>query len=841
MALPVNAHSSFNSILSAKDHLDIFNDDIGASKDLARFENLKSHVRMTGPVVNYINLLQIESFIPARVALLIKNNLNDQPFIKNTISSLLFDFREKDIISQECFHYLHEKLNRGSLEDLFQCLHMVMLYARIADHHNQTQRDPAFHFEPSSSYSQKLIRLSPHAMKTEWKKLQKQRQIDFLTNWLTAFGREQKCPARVTPRLHPLITLLEANKETDFKQQFLSLLIDLQNSLETTAIEKICWKELQDALQPIPDEQFVNQLYQLIATEEYYRNCIQKVQRLEDQLRAAPHAELANIADKCKKAYNGSVFVLQDQKNLPSCSPTRFSLFVGRMRNQWQKISNIYCRACPQISHRMCSCQAEASPTQNRLVEWPFNTKPLVRFTQKELDQLNAPNPSINPASFHTNQENTIAIIGCDWGGGHQEVSRGLALHMAKLGYHPVTINLPEVLISEDPIRNFFLTKWLGKEWSVGSMFNGLLKAKAFAMINFLRSFTQGAPDPEAHQRKLLMTVQQLLKINPKQVFTTYSADNEVIIEACQLLGIPCLHIATDIDTSIETRDTPPNTDHFKMGIAFNEPGMIDKIKNATRLDQRVILGPPVRHHFTLHHSPEDVLRFKQKWGIDANKKVIVISNGKNGVNSPYPEILAKRYAGMNLRDIPIHLVVLCGKGNKEFFDYLEQNVVNKTAIPISLIKEALNGEEMGELMAMASQGGMFIGKAGGGTIFEAASQGTRLLIDNVRAGACSQGVVHFLVTCVEWLLRKCGYKSQLPWEKINSDFAVNHHFADIFKSEEEFLSKFERLLSHRTPANLGLEIKNIENEIRDVTSEMIHRADNDIAIRHIRERIAQI
>ncbi len=824
------SHNILAPFLNTRQHvtLDDFNHLYGAENDLSRYENLKSDNRLTGPIVTLLNKLQIGELIPDRTAILIKNNLHDTPFIKASLSNLLFDLRNRHTLGENCFQKLHTQLDSNAFEKILASVYAVLLYSKLAEAHDQTTQDPTFRFQSSEDYSNRLIKLNPFEEEKEIQKLEKQFQKKALDQLLLNLGGDKKtAPTLATGRI-ALLTHLHQSSPAVFKEELIRHLETL--SASTTAFEQLHIKELLMEARTTAPEQIISKLYTSLETEEHLKRCVCSIAQLNQTLQLSSRDELNASLAQCKSAYNGSIYLLRDFKNLPPIHSTRFHQQIGQMKTQWEKINTIMTRATGQQSHQFCSCQATLSPSQRGLEGWPYHSDSLIQLTPAEINAVHAPVPPtlIDPVSQQNNHEKTIAVIGCDWGGGHCEVTRGITKNLATLGYHIHTIDLPKVLISEDPVRNFFLTRWLGKDWTVSSLFNGLLREKANACIDFLRGFTLGAPDPEQHQRKLMLTLHQLLKSNPDMVITTYNIHNEVIFDACELLGIPCLHVSTDIDTTIETRTAPRESRHMKMTIAFDDPEMLQRIETTTRPDQRIIGGPPVRHEFTIPRTREDAIRFKQQWGIDANKKVVVIANGKNGTHSRYPEILAKRYANMTPQAIPIHLVVLCGYDNRPFLNKLEQDVLPRTSLPMSLFT-SVPGEKMEELMTMAAYGGCMIGKGGGGTLFESTTRGTRMLIDNTASPVFFLGIIHAIISIFEWILRKFGFRDQLPWEEINTTFASDHQFGDSFRTEEEFLSKFEQLIAHNSPAPMPFIIRNCEEVLKQTVSSMLFNAATDL------------
>ena len=245
----------------------------------------------------------------------------------------------------------------------------------------------------------------------------------------------------------------------------------------------MCGKELSTHLLPFQGQQFLDQAYLHLKTEHYYKNCLARVTHLSQSLENTEGEDLFTLSEKCKRAYNGCVYLISDSKNMPICSPTRFAAITGKMRTQWQKISNTFNRIPQESPHNLCACQAQALPNLNELATWPFNNptlidlKPAPKVTEETLRQR-----GITSEQFQENQKKTVAIIGCKWGGGHMEVTRGLASNLTSLGYHPITVDMPEVLMSQDNVRNSFITRWLGQNWTTATLFADSFERKSLCM-----------------------------------------------------------------------------------------------------------------------------------------------------------------------------------------------------------------------------------------------------------------------------------------------------------------------------------------------------------------------
>lgn len=804
--------------------LQSFIDEFGAEQDVSRYENIRSPLRETSPCIAYLNELQMDGYLPSQTALLLKNNLHDANFIASTTRSLLYRLKQGGKISEGCFNHLHKLVSDGDFLTVFRYLYILGLYSKIAEVHD-AQAGPGFQFESPATYSERLVKSPSHIVASEERLLQDKSRLQFIKKWLSDLEGRAGLPPEAVSQISCVRGAIEPLNVESFRERFLLLIDRLQ---KTSELEKFCWNELRDGLFSYYGPAFFEQAYLRLKTETYYKNCISRVATLRDSLERTQGPDLLAQAEKCKKAYSGCIYLLGDSKNMPRCSAMRFSAMIGNMRGEWQKINTAFARASQDYVHRLCACQAQPPASQNELADWPFNSSPLIPInpvqaaTPQQLQQR-----GIDQQTYLDHGKKTIAVLGCKWGGGHMEIARGISNNLTSLGYHAVTVDLPEVLISEDPIRNLFLTRWLGKKWSYETLYVGLIKEKAYAMINFVRWIAKKLfPGGGYSETQLKLIMDHLLKVNPDAVAVDYTMHNEALIKACEILGIPIMHVAADINNVVETRDKPPAYPHFKMALPFDVPEVVDSVADTTTAEQRAITGPPVKHDFTLPRTLADIQQLKQKWGIDINKKVVIVANGLAGGFSPYPEILAKKYATTPADQIPIHVVVLCGKGNDRFKRHLEQSVGPKTNLPMTV---ELFSPKMEELLAMASYGGVLIGKAGTTTVFESIVRGTRLLIDNVPPHFMFQGVKHFFVACVEMVLRKCGFEGQIFWEKDNAEFSKKIGLADTFAEEDEFLPKLEQMLTNdNQPVRHNIEIKNVETEIPKHLSLMLGKAQLD-------------
>lgn len=796
-----------------------FSSEFSAAKDLSRYRRLSTPNPITGSDIAYLNYMQINGFIPTKTALLLKNNNHDIAFMQQTLLTLIEDMHREKRIGTACREHLSSKLRVSQFSDVLEKLYVIMLYSQISSSHDDLL-DGTKKFETVYDYSDMLVKRNLETIAKEKRSLEKQHRVNYLCSWLVQLSIQSK--NQLNRDIEELYHDLK-NNPINLKPRLLTLIERMQTF--SSPIESICLKELYEAVSTFSEAQVLDNLYLQLKTDDYYRECVSRVKHLKQDLSRVEPDALALLSRKIDRAYNGCVYLLKDSKNFMHYSQMRFSANIGKMRAEWQEIQGIFNRVNAVYSHKFCGCQGKNIQQPRILAEWPYMSNTLIDVNKIDPRSGESLREKGILQSHDKNQNRTVAVIGCEWGGGHREVSRGIANMLNQTGYHPVTVNLPDVLKSHDPVR-----KTLGENWSIARLFNALLSHKAYALINVLRSAGGGAPDPVTEDQKLRLVLQHLLKINPSSIITTYSADNELIIKACNMLGIPCIHIATDIDSTIETRTTPPDFKHFYMGLPFDQPECIQPIQNTTTADQRVITGPPVRHEFTLPRTKEQIDALKKQWGIPLDKRVIVISNGKNGSTSPYPRMLAERYRNTAPNDIPISVVVLTGQGNIAFKDDLDRNVIPHTHLPMQTLAFA-NPQQMEELMAMASYGGGLIGKTGGGTFFEASTRGTRLCNDNLEPSLFSGGIAHFFVAIAEKIARMVGYPNQMVWEKANMDFGRKHGIVvGSIDDEREFFQQFDRMINNdgQPVISPGLKVANVEDELSKLLDRAYKKVNTD-------------
>ncbi|MBM3207454.1 MAG: hypothetical protein FJZ57_02465 [Chlamydiae bacterium] len=388
----------------------------------------------------------------------------------------------------------------------------------------------------------------------------------------------------------------------------------------------------------------------------------------------------------------------------------------------------------------------------------------------------------------------TIVIIGCSYGSGHKQAMASTAEVVKKLGVKSILVDLPnEVLLEEDYARNL-TRKYLGSfspEWSTGDIFNFLMQRKAYSIINFI-----SGNDPKANRhpiaapldpRKVLKVHSYLSQFHPDAVVINYLPDIPTVIEVSRMLNIPVIHTHTDMNPrELCYKISSGCYDRFTECLPYSG---FESILTSTCLSphQVVVSGPPCNSVFDTPLSSEEIEDKMKFYGISPDKKVIVISNGINGVSStpPYIRFIHNRYKGQPKELIPFHLVVLCGKGNQTICDNIHKKW--SELIPITALT-SVEVAEMRDLMSIASQGGAMLGKPGGLTVFESLKLNVPLIFDSI-----SPEIDYFNFSHTFWVLMNRGFQvlfgasEIVPWESDNRDFIVENGLGYTCESEEKF------------------------------------------------------
>ncbi len=743
-----------------------------------------------------INGLEIEGFIPVKMAILLKLNWEDTDTASALLSNCVVDLRDtKKIISEALATFILDKIDEGDLTEV-----LLIFYARMRS------------YDERAVFEDQFLKMPRQCIRDVIRNGELFHSQSYLTQKIQSIAAVHKKGSDISKYCKELEEYINQNNPSAFKAQYMKLL-DVMAKSYPEGVEEIIFEELEETVSAIPESEFFQDLYRILKTHEFYGEELVQVVDLTKNFKDLLPKEKAGLVDKCKSAFQNTLHLLADFKSMPCGSKTLYCLHHGLIHQEWRKINALF----EQEKPRLCTCHAVEDPKEEKNAFWPLNQTPFILVKHNE-------------AAVKDTAEG-VAIFGCSWGNGHKQTSINIAEILDDSGMHPVSVNIPdEMLLNQDPARNS-LGSWI--PFSTTDAVALLARNKAYALTNLLRELTGFNNGQGPSKQEVRKTLQRLLLINPSYAITTIQALSGPVIEAASLMGIPCATVLTDVDRS-SSRKKPIDYAHHKAFLPYVEDVMVPQESTAETSDQIEVIGPPTKKEYDLDRTREEVDALRAELGTKHNiiippgKKLVVISGGGLGSFSPYPELLIKKYKGKEAEEIPFVAVVLCGN-NKEFMNHVTQV---SARLPQGTIKpcESVPPEVMEKLYRVASYGGAVIGKSGGLTVFEISKCGTRLIVDNMPSKVTfTKGIIANVVTFLNWIAKEVfRYEDQLPWERINQDFAISQGFAKSVATEEEFFTAFDEMLQGTEPKKLDTPVMKSSKRIPKVLAAMKKKAEKD-------------
>lgn len=357
----------------------------------------------------------------------------------------------------------------------------------------------------------------------------------------------------------------------------------------------------------------------------------------------------------------------------------------------------------------------------------------------------------------HINSRKSVFIATCSYGGGHNSAAEAAAKYLGAKGAHVSVADFSKDVLLEKQLTHRVGRFFGKKHWNDPYFFNYLAQNQYTKALNFYAAAgkiirkifgikgktgtTPPSPNEDSTTKALIR--ERLLKEMPDQIITVYHMDLHPILEVAEELGIPVVHIATDLDIKAKTlyENKGPDYNYFKAMVPYG----LEKVLNSAapiKKEQIVVGGAPVRPDFLTYRSTEQIAQLKKERGLDPDTKVVLIMGGANGNIVPYPEMLTDSKTW----DQKTHVIVIAGS-NEEFRKQLEEGKLKKKGnyfkgsnehvtievardpIPADAKKPCfLRGAEISKLQDMADA---VITKPGGLTTMEALYKGTPLIFDH--------------------------------------------------------------------------------------------------------------
>lgn len=304
---------------------------------------------------------------------------------------------------------------------------------------------------------------------------------------------------------------------------------------------------------------------------------------------------------------------------------------------------------------------------------------------------------SLDNSAANLNKK-SIVIIPCSFGTGHKTAANALKEQIGS-GANVKIIDPTDYekgFLVPETDWVYQLGRFLGKEWSSTKAFNWILQEQKYWMINFenkMDKFIRGlfgmegktgvaaAAQGKDSSPKRLIRLHFLME-RPDLIVTTYHMDLNPLIEVAQELGLPLLHLPTDLDIKMKEvfGKKTPNYNHFKTFLPDNNPLTMQTMEpltpsfvhmeTKTNSTEKEVAGIAFRPEFYIERTKDEIAAIKKEKGIDPDATVVLISSGGNGQELPYPEMLLN---GPN-NGKKYHMIVIAG-GNKAAGDKLNRKL----------------------------------------------------------------------------------------------------------------------------------------------------------------------
>lgn len=342
-----------------------------------------------------------------------------------------------------------------------------------------------------------------------------------------------------------------------------------------------------------------------------------------------------------------------------------------------------------------------------------------------------------------------IIIFTSKGGGGHMAVSNALNNYL-KDDYKLTIVNMfQDVLSNWDKLGVLTFGKFTGEDF-----YNYCLQCRWLSMAN--RYMESGSWIIRQTAPAIERDIENYVRLQkPDLLISVIPLVNFIILKVAKKFKLPFLVVTNDLDTINYVHALKkPNYNKFYYTLAFDDPKMFEKIKQAEIPKKQIkVTGFPVRPDF---FKKKDKQKIKKEFNIPNNKPVIMLLMGGAGslASVRYVKILARSQA-------PLHLIVCLGRNEK-----LRRHI-NRIILPKHFTISVIGfTDKISDLMAVSD---LLITKPGPGSICEAIASNLPIIIDKT-AGA-------------------------LAWELMNIELVEKHRFGDVLTNFNQLKSVLDRYL----------------------------------------------
>ena len=399
-----------------------------------------------------------------------------------------------------------------------------------------------------------------------------------------------------------------------------------------------------------------------------------------------------------------------------------------------------------------------------------------------------------------------LLFLTCSCGGGHNRMlgtlQSALDVHRQHVAFQISrdSLDVPvQVTRSLDPVYAY-LGRWnCDTTW----LYNYLLSKDHARILAYLKP--SGPAKPEVAEARQTLLRRAFLAHGPDMLNMLYTFDGNDVDAVAKQLGIPLLHMATDLD--LGGWEILPKSPLFAMAV----PSARDRIMASTinpGVPVREIglaVGPELEQPLGPQRLSELRHRIDEQYHIAPGAKLVVISSGKNAIQNDIPDIIAAKYRSETTK---VHLIVVCGT-NAKYKAYLESKIIPKIQHKKALSITAtglLSPQQVAELMHVCDT---FIGKPGGGTCMD---------LWKIRSQRKDSGII-FDETAFRF-----------SWEKINARVFAAEGRARILEKSSDVI-KFLQFPEVEQPLGRTDEVaeKTASREYIGIVNDLLSRSESHI------------
>ena len=485
-------------------------------------------------------------------------------------------------------------------------------------------------------------------------------------------------------------------------------------------------------------------------------------------------------------------------------SRSQFGAEMGQLRQQWQHVGDLMHELIPEevSDHTFCNCIHDHAITGHKdPVEphefWP-GTEPMVKKSDgiasaqiKGSDYI----PGHEEQGPHDEKKKTAMFLSCNWGGGHTSCVDALQKYLGKKEFHTVNVDVPnQILLPTDPVNQL-----CGGEFTISTMFNTLLAGLNWRTISFLRGSKKKAPDPAAIETYKSYISERVLKERPNVLVSVYGMHNKYFRDVAKELGIPFMVIGTDMECNSEWLDGN-DYEHVRMALPYDIQEQRDAFKGKIDDDKVVDVGYGIRPGFLQKRSEDEKDAIRSKYGICSEEKVVLVTNGSSGAESPWTKMICEAKEG----DLPerVRVITICGRNanqKKKLEEYRENNRDHFNPNVTFEVRGFVGEEEMIDLQAITD---VCVGKPGGSFVAESLVSDTQFLADNT---------YHLIL-----------------WEAYTAKILQENRLGDVIKSKKEFLPKLREQFTVEKNEDWKWRRNDSEGAFYEALTDLIADAEDD-------------